>query len=163
MLYDVAIGGDLNGSGTDWVLDKDRIKHHSDGRSATGGTGEIDLGYFVNVGLFTPPRAANCFGEGAGTNIQASHLEQRKTGGAAAFIWFDAQTDDGAVGVRYRLEMWGYFDDPGDWPPASANTMNFPTWKLRLEGSDGNKYSNIACVGDGDFDSNTYIDVIKTN
>jgi len=162
VLYDMDIGGDLSGSGTDWVLDVQLIKYLSDGRHATGGTGEIDLGFFVNSGAFTAPRAANCFGDGSGTSIQAAHLEQRNTGGAAAFIWFYAQTDDGAVTVHYRLELWGYFDDPSDWPPVSANTMNFPTWKLRLEGTDRKKYSNIACIGDGDFNTTTYIDVIKS-
>jgi len=162
-LYDLEIGGDLTGSGTDWVLDNETIKHLSDGRFATGGTGTIDLGYFVLNPIFSAPRASNCFGDGAGVNIQAAHLEQRKTGGAAAFIWFDAQTDDGAVTVRYRLEMWGYFDDPADWPPASANTMNFPTWKLRLEGPDRSKYGNVACLGDGEFSGGTYIDLTRTN
>ena len=170
--YDVAIWGDVSGSGTEWLVESpgiDSISYFNGQQGYTGGDGFMDFGFFTipgNLGgAFSGQRGENCFGNSFPILLKAAALEQRNDGSAYAHFTIYAKTDDGQNEIQYHLDMTGTIDDPYDWSPQGVNTMNLTTWKLLLGANKYNKHTNIACLGEstGGAGFLTVIDVVRTN
>ena len=150
--YNVAISGDLAGSGTDWVVDsgKDwvRYQHFWDGPQGV----LTNLAFFQDA--FT--NGASCFP--ISTPLFAATLQTGRAGGASAALWFDGHTNDSSTEILYILRLDGVVDDPQNWPPevGTTNNMMLTDWSMGVE-NEGKKIKNISCLGEGDTDFVTYI------
>ena len=159
--FDVLIDGDLGGSGTDWFETKIGRSPAAEHYPGTGSAGEIvDLSYFDDV--FSFPRALNCFGTDPVDLYSAILQKNVRKDLAATYFFFNGKTDDGETTVLYMLRMWGTFDESDDWLPEVTNTMNLTTWRLAMEDPYRSQYSNVSCVGEGEFDSGVSVEVTRT-
>ena len=162
--FDVAIYGDMAGSGTDWQQPNSSAKNinyffHDHPHI---GTGEIDLSYFQDdSGPFAPGRGEKCFGTDLSTQLMFGDILQHQ-GGAIATLQFIGTTEDELVTLGYHLKLEGLFADPNDWTPQSVNTVILTSWKLKISKKLRRNFSNISCVGKGTFETATFIDVVRT-
>ena len=162
--FDVSFGGDMAGSGTDWIQPNASAKniryfYHDHPHI---GTGEIGLSYFQDEsGPFPAGRGKNCFGTDLSTQVVMGMISQTKSGAAGVGILFVGKTEDGQITLDYDITLEGTFADRDDWTPVLDNTVILTSWRLRVaHKNERKKLSNISCVGEGVFE--TFIDVVRT-
>lgn len=162
--FDVTFSDDLSGSsGTNWQSSSDGHGLDYWRSEPLGGTGEINLDYFripsAQGGPFVGTRGENCFGTDSSTPMEGVQLwEESRSGDPILNLTFFGTTEDGAITFKYHLQLKGVFDDPGDWLPLDWTTVTMTSWKLRIAAKNlRKKYSNISCVGEGDFDTTIWV------
>jgi hypothetical protein len=123
-----------------------------------------DLTFFQGVEFKVPGDGADCFHAGhyGGPGERGSmHIVQERDDSGLASIWFEATANDRISDLLYRLDVYGYFDHPANWPPAlgTSNTLRVESWEMTSEGK--GKLKNISCTGTGVFLNPTSIEVVR--
>ena len=120
----------------------------------------LDISFFQAVN-FKNGSGADCFPDGDYTGPFV--VLQQRDGSARVDFYFVANGTDGSPDHKYVLQLFGTFDDPGNFPPAlgSSIIMSAPAWLMSTEGR--GQARKVTCTGDGDAGFAATVAVTRIN
>jgi len=140
------------------------------------GEGWINLDYFRLPGTFPDDPeewGENCFGPVVSpvppedgsywTHIEGVQLwEDNNSDNAILNMNFIGTTAEDNVRLHYALHLEGFFDTDEEFPPLyprDLTRVTMTTWKLQLTAKKlRKKYSDKSCVGEGDFETDIWVE-----
>ena len=155
--FDVDFNGVLDGGyGSSWQSGKKQEGLTYWDSDPKDGDGYIGLAYFEAYFSSLPDGTTDCF-DPFPTLINGVQFFRNRDDAAVLKISFEGRERFGTMPMdfMYLLTLEGDFaPGTGTWLPQDSTTVDVVSWELILKKKrENNLYSEVSCVGSGDFDA----------